>query len=432
MAEKTDASRDLRMRRRGQPNLSTHYIFYSCIYMHLLLLPSSSNSIRLPKMTEFSILGFDLTEHILSFLPIPTLLRAASVCKLWHSIISSPAFSSPSARPHALSQPWFFLYGLHNTSSKNHQSFAFDPLSNLWFRLPSSSSFPFLSPTSSSLIGSQGFLFTTAPFSFSPILHRFSDIFTTSPPNYSRDNPLLGVFHANSDKPTFIVVGGVRFIGNLVDIEDRLAVEIYDPHLDSWEICPPLPANFSSGNSSSSLSSALFGGKFYVLGIYSCFVSSFDLEKHIWSDVQTLRPPGVNFSFLLSCRDRLVLAGICNSPLGSSFNLWRIDENTMEFSEIAIMPQDLLYSLFDSDEDDKFASLKCVGLGDLVYVFNEENHKRCPACVCEISSDQSGKCKWRRVPPLPSPVNKFHKVISFCSTVSLRNMLRVGEELSDR
>jgi hypothetical protein len=48
----------------------------------------------------------------------------------------------------------------------------------------------------------------------------------------------------------------------------------------------------------------------------------------------------------------------------------------MEFSKIAIMPQDLLYSLFDSDEDDKFASLKCVGLGDLIYVFNEEYHKR--------------------------------------------------------
>jgi hypothetical protein len=35
----------------------------------------------------------------------------------------------------------------------------------------------------------------------------------------------------------------------------------------------------------------------------------------------------------------------------------------MEFKKIAIRPQDLLYSLFDSDEDDKFASLKCVGLG---------------------------------------------------------------------
>lgn len=94
----------------------------------------------------------------------------------------------------------------------------------------------------------------------------------------------------------------------------------------------------------------------------------------------------------------------------------------MEFSEFAIMPQGLLCSLFDSDEDDKFASLKCVGMGSLIYVFNEEYHKKYPACVCEISTE-SGKCSWRRVPQLPSPVNKFHKVISFCSAVSLSNIL---------
>lgn len=226
------------------------------------------------------------------------------------------------------------------------------------------------------------------------------------------------------------MVGGVRFIGNLVDIEDRLAVEIYDPQLNSWEICPPLPADLRSGNSSSSLSSAMFGGKFYVLGIYSGLMSSFDLEKHVWSEVQPLKLSGISFSFLISCREWLVLAGMCHSPRGSSFNLWRIEESTMEFSEIAVMPEDLLNSLFDDEEDDTFASLKCIGMGDLIYVFNEEYHKRYPACVCEISSE-SGKCEWRRVPPLPLPVNKFHKVISFCSAVSLHNILD-GEEGVDK
>ncbi|RXH87131.1 hypothetical protein DVH24_028631 [Malus domestica] len=79
-----------------------------------------------------------------------------------------------------------------------------------------------------------------------------------------------------------------------------------------------------------------------------------------------------------------------------------MEETIMEFSEIAIMPQDLLYGLFDDDEEDKFASLKCVGLGNLIYVFNEEYHKKYPACVCEIGSDDIGepsrKCSWRRMP----------------------------------
>lgn len=101
----------------------------------------------------------------------------------------------------------------------------------------------------------------------------------------------------------------------------------------------------------------------------------------------------------------------------------------MECSEIAIMPRELLYGLFDSDEDDKLASLKCVGLGNLIYVFNEEHHRNYPACVCEISPE-SGKCSWRRVPNLMVPVNRFHKVISFCSTISLGNIFQgEGEEL---
>ncbi|XVE72793.1 hypothetical protein DITRI_Ditri11bG0067200 [Diplodiscus trichospermus] len=371
-----------------------------------------------PKEPNINALSVDLTELILSSLPIPSLIRASSVCKLWHSLISSPNFTSPS-----LTHPWFFLFGLHNTSSRNNQSFAFDPLSNTWFRLPHLDD-----SSSSSFLGSNGFFFTTTPkFSYTPVL-KYTWRFT-SPLKYSRINPLLGVFPDGSSGGygfKFIVVGGVRFIGGLVDMEDRLAVEIYDPNRDSWELCPALPADFRWGNSSQSLSSALFKGKFYVFGIYSCFVSSFDLENHVWSEVQTLRPPGVIFSFLISCNDMLVLAGMCNSPRGPSFNLWKIDERTMEFSEISIMPQSLLYSLVDSEEDDKFASLKCVGMGNLIYVFNEEYHQKYPACLCEINADK-GKCSWRRVPQLPSPVNKFHKVISFCSTVSLTHIFRQQE-----
>lgn len=112
-----------------------------------------------------------------------------------------------------------------------------------------------------------------------------------------------------------------------------------------------------------------------------------------------------------------MLAGICNGVCGPSFNIWRIDDTTLEFSEVAIMPSELLNWLFDSDEDDRFASLKCVGFGDFVFVFNEEHRRNYPACSCEVKSD-SGKCGWRRVPELPEPVNRFHKVIGFCSTVS--------------
>ncbi|KAF8392052.1 hypothetical protein HHK36_022392 [Tetracentron sinense] len=369
-------------------------------------------------------LGSDLTELILSFLPIRSIVRASAVCKFWRSVVTRTSFSS---RVSAAKKPWFFIYGQNSIFIKNNQAFAFDPESNEWICLPTDR-FPWPCQEES-FIGSGGFFVTltsstSSKFSYAPILK--GDWCETSPLRFSRCNPLVGVFNDESGVSRFIVVGGVKFIGGLVDIEDRLAVEIYNPLVNSWELCPPLPADFRSGNSSQWLSSALFKGKFFVFGIYSCFVSSFDLKFHFWSEVQTLRPPEVVFSFLLACRDQLVLAGLCNTPRGPSFNLWRVDDRTMEFSEIAIMPQELLYCLFDSDEDDKFASLKCVGLGNLVYVFNEEHHKMYPACVCEIS-ENSSNCSWRKVPDLPAPVNRFHKVISFCSTVPLDNILR-GED----
>lgn len=81
-----------------------------------------------------------------------------------------------------------------------------------------------------------------------------------------------------------------------------------------------------------------------------------------------------------------MLAGLCNDHNGMSFNMWSIDENTMEFIELAIMPDELLACLFDGEYDYGFASLKCVGLDNLVYVFNEEHHMNYPACVFEISN----------------------------------------------
>ncbi|CAA7045798.1 unnamed protein product [Microthlaspi erraticum] len=369
-----------------------------------------------PESSSFNALNIDVTESILSLLPIPSLVRFSSVSKLWRSIIIS---LPPS--PSSTSSPWLFLFGIHNTSSFHNQSFAFDPLSDSWLRLPAAS-FP-----SVHLVGSDRFLFTTAPrFSFSPILKprwRF-----TSPVRFPRISPLLGVFATRSGSSKLILVGGDEFIGRLVDIEDRLAVQVYDPVLDFWELCPPLPADFRSGDQA--LSSALFNRKFYVFGINSYFISSFCLDTYTWSDVQTLRPPGLSFAFLNSCDGMLVLGGMCNSTSGFSFNLWRIEEGSMEFSEIAIMPGDLLCGLVDDneDEEDKFRSLKCVGSGNVIYVFNEDCHKKYPACICEIDDGgEKGKCRWRRVPHLPSPVNKFHKLVSFCSTVSVNDVFHSDE-----
>lgn len=118
-----------------------------------------------------------------------------------------------------------------------------------------------------------------------------------------------------------MVVGGVRYIGGLVDLEDRLAVEIYDPVDEAWEVAPPLPVDFRSGESSSQwLSAALLPKRniLYVFGTYSCHVAAFDLSRRVWTGgVRMLRPHGTIFASLLAGPDdSLLLAGLCSGEQG--------------------------------------------------------------------------------------------------------------------
>ncbi|KAK4407321.1 F-box/kelch-repeat protein [Sesamum angolense] len=347
----------------------------------------------LPQKTvsNWDSLGQDLTELILACLPIPSVIQASAVCKLWNSVINSYSFKtrvSDSRRP-----PWLFLCGQNKSFLNRNQAFAFDPESDSWIKLP------IIALLSKDLLAaSNGFFFSTCPgkFSFKPVFN--------------------GMWRQTS----------TEMYKALADVQGCLAVEIYNSHRDSWELCPPLPEIFRPGNSSKLLCSSLFRGKLYVLSIYSGFISSFDLEERFWSNVQTLRPPGTLFSYLISCQDLLVLAGLCSINGDLEFNLWRIDEKTLEFSEIAIMPPDLLSMFIDSNENLKFTSLKCTGSRNFIYVFKEERPWDCPVCVCEMS--KSGKCSWRRVPSLPEPRHEFEEVISFCSNVSFLDILGKGSD----
>ncbi|KAL0419667.1 UNVERIFIED_CONTAM: F-box/kelch-repeat protein [Sesamum radiatum] len=304
----------------------------------------------LPQKTvsNWDSLGQDLTELILACLPIPSVIQASAVCKLWNSVINSYSFKtrvSDSRRP-----PWLFLCGQNKSFLNRNQAFAFDPESDSWIKLPI---IALLSKNLSA--ASNGFFFSTCPgkFSFKPVFN--------------------GMWRQTS----------TEMYKALADVQGCLAVEIYNPHRDSWELCPPLPEIFRPGNSSKLLCSSLFRGKLYVLSIYSALTAT-------W-----------------------------NSIYGGLMK-------TLEFSEIGIMPPDLLSMLNDSNENLKFTSLKCMGSRNFIYVFKEERPWDCPVCVCEMS--KSGKCSWRRVPSLPEPRHEFEEVISFCSNVSFLDILGNGSD----
>ncbi|PIN25639.1 hypothetical protein CDL12_01616 [Handroanthus impetiginosus] len=371
------------------------------------------------KKTTWDCLGPDLTELILSYLPIPSIIRASSVCKLWNSIIRSHSFKTQVSN-HSKRLPCLFIFGPNkNFIANNNDShvFAFDPDYDSWIKLSK-----IILLTNNFFAASNGlFFFTTSSgkFSFQGVVNR-----QTMPLGFFRYcNPLIGVYNEPPDcsKPArFIAVGGIG------PADGRLAFDIYNPHHDSWElISPHVPGTFK--RSDILLSSALFKGKFYIRGIYSGFISSFDMEKHLWTDIQTLRPPGTLFSYLISCQGQLVLAGLCSVNCNLEFKLWKIDEKTLDFSEIGVMPGDMLSSFIGKKGiKEKLACLKCIGLGDIVYVFNEESRWSKGVCVCEIYD--SGKYRWTRIPDLPQPVKNVQMVVSFSSSVSVLDILLKGKE----
>ncbi|XP_059651303.1 F-box/kelch-repeat protein At3g61590-like [Cornus florida] len=76
------------------------------------------------------ILPDDLLERILSCLPIPSIIRAACVCKRWHDIVSSRRFLWNFS--HVIPQkPWYFMF----TSSDEPNGYAYDPIIRKWYNI---------------------------------------------------------------------------------------------------------------------------------------------------------------------------------------------------------------------------------------------------------------------------------------------------------
>ncbi|KAL6662041.1 hypothetical protein ACP70R_001425 [Stipagrostis hirtigluma subsp. patula] len=371
-------------------------------------------------------LGWDLTELILSNLPLRSMLRASVVCKAWAAWRDVLLSLAHAPRQREARRPWLFLHGHNNVVPRlARTAFAYDPdddddghSSWVSFTLPpdcfaGAGGFAFSSPSPSRL-------------AFAPLLcDRETDAAAwrhTPPLASSRCNPVVAAVPSSSGsgpgRLSFLVVGGARFVGGLVDIEDRLPTELYDccdpaagdgGASSGWEQCAPLPAEFGTGSSSSLwLSSALVRGRFFfVCGTYSCTVSAFDLPRRAWTAPRELRPaPGLVAAFVAPGRgaERLVLAGVEEG--GAAFGVWDVDPETLAARKVGEMPPELAARMLPG-------SVRCVGQDGVLYVFSEEQHRAYAACACEVSDGLA--CRWRKLPPLPvAALSRFHKMVAFC------------------
>ncbi|RCV32382.1 hypothetical protein SEVIR_6G258700v4 [Setaria viridis] len=374
-------------------------------------------------------LGWDLTELILSKLPLRSMVRASAVCRAWRDVLLAH-------HHHHHHRPWLFLHGHNNVVPRlGRTAFAYDPAApDSWvsFSLPpgcfaGAGGFAFASPSPSRL-------------AFAPLLREGDAAWRHAPTlASSRCSPVVAALPSSSTDTSsgvFLVVGGARFVGGLVDIEDgRLPTELYHHDVDTssrWEQCAPLPAEFGS-SSSLCLSSAVVGAGrfFFVYGTYSCTVSAFDLSRRAWTPARELRPaPGLVAAFLASGRGgrRLLLAGVDQGGAGA-FGVWDVDPETLAARKIGEMPPELRELMMSISQED--VAVRCVGEDGLLYVVSDEQHRAYPACACEVVGDGGGDrlwCRWSKLPPLPvagssALISRFHKMVAFCSPVLLRHHL---------
>ncbi|KAJ7294365.1 hypothetical protein O6H91_Y262700 [Diphasiastrum complanatum] len=354
-----------------------------------------------------------LHYHVLSHLPVLNLVRASLVSKHWRSIVASPSFIHLHSKGFT-PRPWFFLYGINFLVPAKSQAFAYDPYTRKWHCLPLKS-FPEHDQTS--LAVSSGFLYAITASTHLQICHKhdlFPEFLSLTPPmNCSRRNPIVNfVEDSISDSYKVIVCGGVS-----VFEDEDLAVEIFDSDAGSWEVCAGLPGEFRGSSSAHWTTSVICKGRFFVHEMYSGSTAALDLHLKTWTPVHVLRPLGVRYSYLVSCAGNLLLAGTCSIQNRGTFALWKVDEVTLDCSEIGQMPEDL-YSVFESEEEDKTVNLKCVAAGEMLYVFSLAKHNGYAVVSCQVSDD---KCCWMQVPTLARSVNRFDNLVGLCAPVTLKN-----------
>ncbi|KAL2630753.1 hypothetical protein R1flu_015439 [Riccia fluitans] len=81
------------------------------------------------------VLSDEMTECILSRMPLSSLVRSCAVNKHWKTIIQSPEFARlcKQVRP---SNPWLFVYCTNFLLPGKNQAYAYDPDLNTWHTVP--------------------------------------------------------------------------------------------------------------------------------------------------------------------------------------------------------------------------------------------------------------------------------------------------------
>eukprot|EP01018_Ginkgo_biloba_P039692 Gb_04255 [translate_table: standard] len=305
-------------------------------------------------------------ERVLPWLPVPSILRAQSVCKSWNSMVHSRIFSDLYSETYSSQQnePWFLVF----PKSTENVGLAYDPSANKWTSL----SFSFL-PTESRAVATAGGLICMIPkannssalYVCNPISKLWREL--PRPPGLFKFFFLVAGLAVDKNSRSFkMVLAGSELVSGETD-QFVLTAEVYNSKTQSWVRsrsflveAPVYPWRAIS-----------HGILYCVIGQAPWNIIGFDVHRGFWFRVRASMPESLTSVKLMDHKGRLVMiGGIGDSGITNEIGMWELDEAGAEWMKVGGIPREFCDEFLKS----LLRRFACVGLGDLIYFTS----KKCP------------------------------------------------------
>ncbi|KAJ7534830.1 hypothetical protein O6H91_12G005800 [Diphasiastrum complanatum] len=341
----------------------------------------------------------DLYPRILAHLPIRTLFRFRSVCKIWNTLPLNPTFIRLSAQIPTLKDSWLVMFSdnYYRTVS------VFLPDQNKWFDFPIS----FLPSELYYVAGAGGLLcfhLTEANGASSmcvcnPLIKQWKKL-----------PPLLCDFYGGlvgmvADSLSYQIV--VRTKPARSDRFDfsNLKTEIYDSRTSCWRISGIPEDDFTSGQ-------AVSNGVLYFLtwearnGVYA-----YNMDQGLWETISAPRRHRFISPCLVECRGRLFMVGGFAKQQYKTLGIrvWELQQDRSEWELTDSMPS-LLFDEFLTKSGSMY--FICVGHKQQIYLINRGRPPR-------ILRFDPETCLWQLVATdAPDVLHELFLLVSFTPTLN--------------
>ncbi|XP_029119676.1 F-box/kelch-repeat protein At3g61590 [Elaeis guineensis] len=314
-----------------------------------------------------SILPDDILERILSFLPIASIIRAASVCKRWYDIIHSKRFLWANKLPQ---KPWYYMF----THSESPAGYAYDPILRKWygFDLPCIEKSNWFVSSSCGLVCSMDNDSRSRIFVFNPITKDWKMLLEPPGAKFPDYSTLAISVDRKSHDYTVVMAKSKQVPGDFLQWD--LCIHIYESGSRSW-ITPikEVLTGWRGGDES-----VICDGVLYCLIHSTGVLGTADLRHGLImydlsaqsSHTSLMRtfvpvPCSLTCGRLMNLKERLVMVGgiakYDRPDIIKGIGIWELHKNVWQ--EVARMPHRFFQGF--GEFDDVFASS---GTDDLIYI----------------------------------------------------------------